>query len=202
VRRRDTLLFDSMNNPKEFAGMTALVTGSSNGIGAEAAVMFAERGAHVLIHYNTAREHAEGVLKRVRGAGSDGEIFHADLSRTEGVHQFLNDIQGRPIDILINNAGSLVQRTKLLDFTEDLWNRVYMLNLTSAMLITQKVLPYMVEKQRGFVVNISSVAARNGGGIGAMAYASAKAALSAMTKGMAKEFASQGVRVNGGFLMV
>ena len=177
--------------------MTALVTGSSNGIGAEAAVAFAQRGAKVLIHYNNAREGAESVLARVREAGSDGEIFGADLSRSEGVHGFLGEIAGRPIDILINNAGSLVQRTKFLDFTEELWNRVYMLNLTSAMLITQQVIPYMVEKKRGFVVNVSSVAARNGGGIGAMAYASAKAALSGMTKGLAKEFAPQGIRVNG-----
>lgn len=186
-----------MNNQQEFKGMTALVTGSSNGIGAEAAVSFAARGAHVLIHYHSAREQAEKVLARVREAGSDGEILKADLGAIDGVHQFLADIQGRPIDILINNAGSLVQRTKFLDFTEDVWNRVYMLNLTSAMLITQKVLPHMVEQKRGFVVNVSSVAARNGGGIGAIAYASAKAALSSMTKGLAKEFASQGVRVNG-----
>jgi 3-oxoacyl-[acyl-carrier protein] reductase len=186
-----------MNNPREFEGLTALVTGSSNGIGAEAAVSFAARGAKVLIHYNNARDGAEAVLARVREAGSDGEIFHADLSRIEGVHKFLGDIAGRPVDILINNAGSLVQRTKFLEFTEDIWNRVYMLNLTSAMLITQKVLPYMVEQKRGFVVNVSSVAARNGGGIGAIAYASAKAALSAMTKGLAKEFAPHGIRVNG-----
>lgn len=177
--------------------MTALVTGSSNGIGAEAAVSFAARGARVLIHYNNAKDQAEAVLGRVREAGSDGEIFHADLSRLEGVHRFLDDIGGRAIDILINNAGSLVQRTKFLDFTEDIWSRVYMLNLTSAMMITQKCLPYMVEKKRGFVVNVSSVAARNGGGIGAIAYASAKSALSCMTKGLAKEFAPHGIRING-----
>lgn len=177
--------------------MTALVTGSSNGIGAEAAVSFAARGARVLIHYNSARDQAENVLRRVREAGSDGEILHADLSRIDGVHQFLNDIQGRLIDILINNAGSLVARTRFLDFSEELWNRVYMLNLTSAMLITQKCLPHMVASKRGYIVNVSSVAARNGGGIGAIAYSSAKSALSAMTKGLAKEFAPQGIRVNG-----
>ena len=172
------------------------MTGSSNGIGAEAAAAFAARGARVLIHYNNAKDGAESVLSRVRAAGSDGEILHADLSRIEGVHQFLADIEGRPIDILINNAGSLVQRTKFLEFTEDIWNRVYMLNLTSAMLITQKVLPYMIGQKKGFVVNISSVAARNGGGIGAIAYASAKSALSAMTKGLARG-SDEAVRVNG-----
>jgi 3-oxoacyl-[acyl-carrier protein] reductase len=186
-----------MTTEKEFAGMTALVTGSSNGIGAEAAVLFAGRGARLLIHYNNAREGAEAVLDRVRKAGSDGEIFQADLGSADGVHRFVREIGTRDVDILVNNAGSLVERTKFLDFTEELWNRVYMLNLTSAMLITQKLLPGMIARKRGFVVNVSSVAARNGGGIGAIAYASAKSALSAMTKGLAKEFAPQGIRVNG-----
>ena len=103
---------------------------------------------------------------------------------------------GRQPDILVNNAGSLIQRTRFLDFTDELWNQVFMLNLHSAFLITRALLPAMVERKRGWVVNISSVAARNGGGIGAMAYASSKGALSVMTKGLAKEFAPQGIRVN------
>ncbi len=177
--------------------MTALITGASNGIGAAAAVAFAERGARVIVHYNRAREAAEQVLERVRAAGSDGEIRQADLSRREGVHELVEWLRGRPVDILVNNAGSLVQRTKFLDFTEELWDEVYMLNLTSAVLVTRAALPHMIAQGRGYVVNISSVAARNGGGIGAIAYASAKGALSVMTKGLAKEFAAQGVRVNG-----
>ncbi len=177
--------------------MTALITGSSNGIGAEAAVKFAERGARVLIHYNNARAQAEQVLERVRAAGSDGEIVQADLSSNEGVHTLTGWLHTRPADILVNNAGSLIERARFLDFTEDLWDRVFMLNFTSAMRITQAVLPGMVEKKRGYVINISSVAARNGGGLGAIAYSSSKAALSGMTKGVAKEFAPMGIRVNG-----
>lgn len=186
-----------MNNQRDFEGLTALVTGSSNGIGAETAVKFAERGARVLIQYNQARDQAEAVLQRVRAAGSDGEIRQAGLNRSEGVHAFLDWLKDRPVDILVNNAGSLIRRTRFLEFTEELWREVFMLNLDSAMLITQAVLPHMVERKRGFVVNVSSVAARNGGGLGAMAYAAAKAAMSAMNKGLAKEFAPQGIRVNG-----
>lgn len=177
--------------------MTALVTGSSNGIGAETAVMFAQRGARVIVHYFNARDAAEAVLERIRAAGSDGRIVQADLGSAGGVNGFLQALDGEPVDILVNNAGSLVQRTRFLDFTPELWDRVYMLNLTSAMRITQTVLPHMIERGRGFVVNISSVAARNGGGIGAIAYSSAKAALSGMTKGLAKEFGPLGIRVNG-----
>ncbi|MGE5327686.1 MAG: SDR family NAD(P)-dependent oxidoreductase [Deltaproteobacteria bacterium] len=185
-----------MTTNQEFHGLTALVTGSSNGIGAATAVAFAERGAHVLIQYGKGKSEAERVLGKVRESGSGGETLGADLSRAEGVHAFLESIRGRSIDILINNAGSLIQRMKFVDFTEEYWDQVMMLNLTSAMLITKAVVPHMLEKKRGFIVNVSSVAARNGGGIGAMAYASAKAALSAMTKGLAKELAPQGIRVN------
>jgi 3-oxoacyl-[acyl-carrier protein] reductase len=184
------------NNLKEFDGMTALVTGSSNGIGAATAVEFARRGARVLIQYNRAKAEGDRVLDEVRKVGSDGEVFQADLSSQGGVHAFIKAIQGRPVDILVNNAGSLIKRTKFMDMTEDYWNEIFMLNLTSAMLLTKAVVRHMIQQKRGFIVNISSVAARNGGGLGAMAYASAKAALSAMTKGVAKELAPQGIRVN------
>jgi 3-oxoacyl-[acyl-carrier protein] reductase len=182
---------------KIFQGMTALVTGSSNGIGAEAAVKFAERGAHVLIHYRSSVDDANAVLQRVREAGSDGEVFFGDFHTSEGVHEFLKSLGDRRVDILVNNAGWLVQRTPFLDFTEELWDKVLMLNFDSVFLITQHFLRGMVERGTGYIVNVSSVAARNGGGVGAIAYASSKAALSCMTKGLAKEFAPKGIRVNG-----
>lgn len=182
---------------KQFEGLTVLVTGSSNGIGAEAAVKFAEGGARVLIQYHTGEEQAATVVERVRAAGSDGEIRGADLSRREGVTDFIEWLKTRPVDILVNNAGSLVKRTRFLDFTDELWEQVFMLNVHSAAMITRAVLPHMVEQKRGYVVNVSSVAARNGGGLGAIAYASAKAALNGVTKGLAKEFAPMGIRVNG-----
>lgn len=183
----------------EFIGKTALVTGASNGIGAAAAVKFAEGGAHVLVHYCNDRVSAEKVMEQICAAGSAGELLQGDLSTAEGVYTLLELVAdtGRPVDILVNNAGSLIQRTRLLDFTDDLWQRVFMLNCHSAFMITRALVPAMLERKWGAVVNISSVAARNGGGLGAMAYASAKGALSVMTKGLAKEFAPQGVRVNG-----
>ena len=180
---------------REFEGMTALVTGASNGIGAETAAALASRGASVLVHYYNDGAGAGRVLERIRAAGGCGEPLQADLGSREGVRRFIAMLN-RPIDILVNNAGSLVGRTRFLDFTEELWDRVFMLNLTSAMMLAQAVLPGMIERQRGFVVNVSSIAARNGGGIGALAYASAKAALSSMTKGLAKEFVALGIRVN------
>jgi 3-oxoacyl-[acyl-carrier protein] reductase len=189
-----------MSNPamteKPFHGMTALVTGASTGIGAATAVALARHGARVIVHFNSQPAEAEAVLDEIRACGADGEIVQADLSTAEGSRSLAAFAAKRPIDILVNNAGSLVARTRVLDFTEDLWEKVMMLNLTSAFFLAQAVLRGMVERKRGFIVNISSVAARFGGGLGALAYSSAKAAVSTMTKGLAKEFAPLGIRVN------
>ena len=101
-----------------------------------------------------------------------------------------------PIDILVNNAGSLVRRTALAEMTEAGWREVFDLNLTSAVFCTQAVAPSMIARRRGAVVNVASIAGRNGGGPGAGAYAAAKAAMIAITKSMAKELAPKGIRVN------
>lgn len=176
--------------------MTALVTGASSGIGAAAVHALGTRGADVLVHYHRQENEARAVLERLEQAGGRGDLVQADLSTMDGVRRLVQAVDGRSIDILVNNAGSLIQRTRVLDFSEELWERVITLNFTSAFFLAKAVLQGMVERKHGFVVNISSVAARNGGGIGALAYASAKAAASAMTKGLAKEFAPLGIRIN------
>jgi len=178
--------------------MTALVTGASRGIGAETAFALASHGAFVLAHYNTSHEAGAKLLDRIRASGGEAELVQADLGRSDGIERFVSMIQdsNRTFDILVNNAGSLVQRTAFLDLTEDLWSRVFTLNLTSAFLISQALLRGMVTRKEGVIVNISSVAARFGGGIGAIAYSSAKAGLSSMTKGMAREFGPHGIRIN------
>jgi 3-oxoacyl-[acyl-carrier protein] reductase len=188
-----------MNNIDErFKGMTAVVTGASRGIGAETAFALASRGAFVLAHYNTSHEAGAKLLDRIRASGGQAELVQADLSQSKGIEHFVSTLEERNLafDILVNNAGSLIQRTAFLDFTEELWSRVFTLNLTSAFLTSQAVLRGMVKRKKGVIVNISSVAARFGGGIGAVAYSSAKAALSSMTKGLAREFAPHGIRIN------
>ncbi len=181
-----------MIQTEEFRNQTVLITGASAGIGATAAQAFGSRGAHVIVHYNSRREAAEQVVKAIQTAGGTGEIVQADLSTEAGVQSLCDWARARKIDILVNNAGSLVRRTKVLDFTPDLMNQVMLLNFTSAFFVAQAVLGGMVERKHGIIVNISSVAARFGGGIGALGYSAA----SAMTKNMAREFAPSGVRVN------
>ena len=187
-----------MSKEKPFAGRTALVTGASRGIGAAVALALAERGAAMLLHFHSNEEGAAKVAEQIRASGGEAALVRADLSHSEGIRTFAASLRKgeNPVDILVNNAGSLIQRSCFLEITEDLWNRVLTLNFTSAFLISQAVLPCMVERRKGVIVNISSVAARFGGGIGAVAYSAAKGALSTMTKGLAREFAPHGIRIN------
>lgn len=186
----------AMNENRAFSNMTALITGASTGIGAATALAFARQGANILVHYNSNHAEAESVSQSARDCGVQADIIQADLSTREGVHALSQYASQRTVDILVNNAGSLLARTRVLDFSEELWDRMLMLNLTSAFFLSQAVLRGMVERKRGSIVNVSSVAARTGGGLGALAYSSTKAAVSTMTKGLAKEFASHNIRVN------
>jgi len=185
-----------MIQEEEFQNQTVLITGASAGIGAATAQGFGSRGAHVMVHYNSRREAAEQVAAGIRAAGGSGETVQADLGSQAGVRSLVDWLRGRRVDILVNNAGSLVRRARVLGFAPELMEQVMMLNYTSAFFVAQAVLPGMVERKRGVIVNVSSVAAATGGGIGALGYAAAKAALSAMTRNMAREFAPSGIRVN------
>ncbi len=187
-----------MPSNSEFSGQTVLVTGASSGLGAETALEFGRRGAFVLVHYHRGREAAERVIECIRQQGGDGLLLQADLSRRQGIEGLIEEVRGtgRQVGIAINNAGSLIRRTPVLEFTPELWDQVLTLNLTSAFFIAQAVLPGMIANGGGSIVNVSSVAALTGGGIGASAYAAAKGALSTVTKGLAREFAPRGIRVN------
>jgi len=126
----------------------------------------------------------------VRAAGADGEALGADLATLAGIESLLAQLP--EIDILINNAGSLVRRARLLEFTPQLYDEVMTLNVRSAWAITQAVAPAMIRKGGGIVVNLSSIAARNGGGPGATVYAAAKAAVVAITKGLPRNWRRKG----------
>jgi 3-oxoacyl-[acyl-carrier protein] reductase len=185
-----------MTNDRAFKDLNVLVTGASSGIGAATSLAFARQGANVLMHFNSKESEAEAVMRTVLAQNVKAQLIKADLATAEGAQALAQFAAEQPIDILVNNAGSLLTRCNVLDFTPDLWERVMMLNMTSAFFVAQGVLKGMVERKRGYIVNVSSVAARSGGGVGALAYATAKGAVSTMTKALSREFASQNIRVN------
>ena len=181
---------------KELTGKIALITGASRGIGAATARTLARAGvSRFLLHYNSNKKGIEETLAAVRKEGAEAEAIRAELGETAGIREFIKQVKA-PVDILVNNAGSLVKRAKLLEFTDELFDQVVNLNVKSAWMITQAVAPSMLERGGGVVVNLSSIAARNGGGPGATVYAAAKAMVATITKGLARELAPQGIRVN------
>lgn len=188
-----------MQNYLDLTGKVALVTGASSGIGAASAAVLAELGAQVAIGYHRNKEGAERVRNSIASAGGTAISIRADMRRAEEIRSLVERTRHElgVIDILVNNAGSLVERLRILELTEERWDEILNLNLKSAVLCSQAVAASMIERKAGAIVNVVSIAGRHGGGPGASAYASAKGGLIAFTKGLAKELAPHGVRVNG-----
>jgi acetoacetyl-CoA reductase/3-oxoacyl-[acyl-carrier protein] reductase len=174
----------------------ALVTGGTKGIGKAICTELAQHGARVACLYGHDRQAAEAFHKAFVEQGHRGDVFQCDVGEPDQVAQtveLVGALYGR-IDILINNAGITRDRTVLKMEVQD-WQAVLQTNLSSAFLLCQAVLPTMVARQYGRIVNISSVIGLSGN-IGQANYASAKAGLIALTKTLALETARKGITVN------
>lgn len=177
----------------------ALVTGGGAGLGRACALTLGERGARVAVHFRESRAGAEEVVATLRAAGTEADAFQADLTSSVAVAALERAVTRRfgAIDILVNNAGDLLERKPLLDMSDELFHAVMDVNVTSTFLMCRAVGAGMVARKRGAIVNMSSLAASNGGGPGAGAYATAKGAILSFTRALAKELAPHGIRVNG-----
>ncbi|UKA62599.1 SDR family oxidoreductase [Arthrobacter sp. FW306-04-A] len=177
-------------------GKTALVTGGGTGIGQGVALALADAGARVAITYNSHQPDAAFARRVESGSGKPLKALQVDATSEElvgeAVEEIASDFGG--LDILVNNVGGLVQRSTILDMEYSLWRQVMGVNLDATFLMTRAVLPHL--HRNGRIINVASLAGRNGGHAGATAYATSKAAIFGFTRGLAKEVAESGITVN------
>jgi 3-oxoacyl-[acyl-carrier protein] reductase len=182
----------------DLSGKTALVTGSSTGIGRAIALALARNGADVAVNYYRSAEAANEVGEQIASLGRKTAVVQADVSKKGDVERLFAEIEsalGPTLDILVNNAGSLVKREIVAEMSEETFDRCVGVNLKSTFLCSQAAIPRLPDTT-GRVVNVSSIAARNGGGPGAAIYAAMKAAVTCFTKNLARELAPRGITVN------
>ena len=175
-----------------------LVTGSSTGIGAAVARGFGRNGAKVAVHYHSSRAEAEKVVADIKLHGGTAALFGADARSAQEVENLVGAVSrywGR-LDVLVNNAGGLVKRAKLEEVTDELYDEVLNLNVRSVVTGSRAAARLFRQQGKGNIINTTSIAARNGGRIGASLYAGSKAFVSTFTRTLAKELAEAGIRVN------
>ena len=178
----------------KLAGQTAIITGAGRDIGMAAALKLASEGANVALNYFSSGTGADEAVAQITKAGGRAFALQGDLTKQEDVDALVAKTMAEfgAIDVLVNNAGGLIARVKIAEMTDDHWNAVMDLNLTSTFKLTRACLAHM---KTGTIVNLASQAGRDGGGAGAVAYASSKGAVMTMTRGLAKELGPD-IRVN------
>jgi len=176
----------------------ALITGASSGIGRATAEVLGASGARVAVNYFKNGKGANEAVAAIKASGGEAVALKADVRKAAECAALVAATEKAfgPIDILVNNAGSLVERMRILDLTEERWDEVFDLNLKSAYLCCRAVAKSMMDRKSGVMINVSSIAARNGGGLGASHYAAAKGGMTTFSKSLAKEMAQHNVRVN------
>ncbi len=180
----------------DLTGKIALVTGASRGIGRAAALALAAAGAEVAVNYLSREASARETCGALEHLGRRALPLRADVSRAAEVNALIAIIEADlgQVDILVNNAG-IVSAKPLPDITEADWDRMLAVNLKSAFLVTQRVLPGMRARRWGRIVNLSSVAAQTGGVTGPH-YAASKAGLVGLTHSYARHLVQEGITVN------
>ena len=182
---------------KSLEGKVAIVTGGTRDIGRSCSVKLAEEGAKVVVNYHSNKAAGEETVATIEKAGGTAILVKGDMTKKADVDNLVAQTRkafGDEIHVLVNNVGGLVARKKLAEMDEDFLNHVMTLNVTSAFLATQAVVPYMTGG--GSIVNLASLAGRDGGGGGSAAYSASKGAVMTFTRSMAKELGPDGIRCN------
>jgi len=181
--------------PDYFAGKTIIITGAASGIGRATALIFAREGANVVctdLNETGAKETAA----QVNGKGSQALALKTDVTRRKEVEEMAKraiDAFGT-VQFLFNSAGAAIRRAKFLEIDDALLDKTFDLNLKGTFYAMQALIPHMAKNKFGVIVNMASMAARRGGPGSSVHYAAAKGAVVSMTMGVAREFATQGIR--------
>ncbi len=186
------------NMNHKLKGKNVLITAGAQGIGEAITQQLINHGANVAIHYFSSADRAEQLKLSAVNKGCKAVTVKADLTKEAesqmAVTQAAESLGG--LDILINNAGSLVARKRLEDIEVDFWNKVMDINLTSMMYVTKAATPYLIKNESSSIVNLASLAGRKGGHAGSLAYATSKGAILTFTRALSSELGPRGVRVN------
>ena len=176
---------------------TALITGASRGIGAATAAAFAREGYRVVINYLTQHEAAAKLKAKLEAEGAEVMTISADVSDKAQVDAMIRQIEETfgTVDVLVNNAGIAIPLTRLEDYPEENWDRIFNTNIKSMYNCTKAVLPGMIAKKSGAIVNVSSIWGITGG-CEEVPYSATKGAVVLMTRSLAKEVGPDGIRVN------
>ena len=183
----------------DLAGKAILITGASTGIGAAAARAFGRNGARVAINFSANHDKAEAVAESIRRSGGEALLVQGDVTKPETAA----DVTARTVaafgrlDVLVNNAGSLIARTPIADYSDEYLDAVLDLNVKQVVRFVREAAVQMRRQgSGGSIINLSSIAARHGGGPGSVIYAAAKGFIATATRGWAKELVKDRIRVN------
>lgn len=187
-----------MKNYNKLAGKNVLVTAGAQGIGESITRHFIDHGANVAIHYFSSADTANQLVEYTSSKGQKAVAIAGDLTDEADaeavVEKTIATLGG--LDILINNAGSLVARKMLGEIKAEFWHKVMDINLTSMMFVTRAAAPYLAKNDNSSIVNLASLAGRKGGHPGSLAYSTSKGAILTLTRALSSELGPQGIRVN------
>ena len=187
-----------MKNSNKLEGKIVLITAGAQGIGESITRHFIDSGAHVAIHYFSSADTANRLTAYATDKGQKAIAIAGDLTKEADANALVEKTVEAfgGLDILINNAGSLVARRMLSDMEAEFWHKVMDINLTSMMFVIRAASGYLAKNDHSSIVNLASLAGRKGGHPGSLAYATSKGAILTLTRALATELGPQGTRVN------